>query len=478
MAVSAASERLDRLERFLDNMNNVKSPSDLQEPFRSLWLRMHGERPTMMSEERREAFLKGGIGEGVLGDVQISAGSSPGDVKGSIEVISPKDVGPTVEMEVEDKKVTFKMAGDEDLKNIESREEAANEMISLQGSIKPLSGLGGEVAKVWEGIRDVAQDYRAGNFIKALELGKSLKKFLDSEKFKKSVMLELQKKLSEYEDLGGDTSKAKERFKDLASAMKEKDDQFINIAGEINALAEDSIRGIVEEEVVAEVKAEPKPETKAKEEAPAPKRILKKKVVPKLPKDTQEVEEGKEKEAEEEPEEGQEEKEEEKPVIKIVTVKKLIPVQKVRKEREEYKKQQSEINVGEDEEEESDIMELDEEEENEAPEPEQAPADKQVEEKVESETEREPEAEKKETVKPQVQRTPVQEGPTKEEIQAAFKKYQFVYNASIKLNEKGKDVSQIFDLMNYAEQSRQKGDMKVYVGICNQMEHMLIKLQS
>jgi hypothetical protein len=459
MAVSAASERLDRLERFLDNINNVKSPSDLQEPFRSMWLRMHGERPTMMSEERREAFLKGGIGEGVLGDVQISAGSSPRDVKGDIEVISPKDVGPTVEMEVEDRKVTFKMAGDEDLKNIESKEEAANEMISLQGSIKPLSGLGGEVAKVWEGIRDVAQDYRAGNFIKALELGKSLKKFLDSEKFKKSVMLELQKKISEYEDLGGDTSKAKERFKDLASAMKEKDGEFINIAGEINNLAEESIKGIVEEEVVAEVKAEPKPDMKKKEEAPAPKRVLKKKVVPKLPKDTEEVEE--------------EEEEEEKPVIKIVTVKKLVPVQKVRKEREEYKNQQKEDSTSEEE----DIMELDEDEESEAPEPEPAPEEK-VEDKVETETEPEPAAESKEAVKPQVQRSPVQEGPTKEEIQTAFKKYQFVYNASIKLNEKGKDVSQIFDLMNYAEQARQKGDLKAYVGVCNQMEQMLIKLQS
>ncbi len=474
MAVSAASERLERVERFLDMVDNVKSPGDLQEPFKSLWLRIHGEKPTMMSEERKEALISGGLKGGIFEDVQISSGPSPKNVKGSIEVISPKQVGPTVEMEVEkEEKVTFKMAKGDDLKNIEHKEGAANEMITLQGSVKNLSGLGGEVAKVWEGIRDVAQDYRDGNYIKALELGKSLGNFLGTEKFKRSVMSELQNKLAEYKELGGDTTKAKERFKDLASSFKEDRSDFIQIAGEINTLAEDSIKGIVEEEIVAEVKALPKKEEPVKEKKSEPKRTIRKKPVQQLPK---EIKKSIPEEGEKEPEPEEDIKEEEKPVIKIVTVKKLVPVQKVMKQRMEMR-QEMEDKTKEDGSS-GDVMELDEteivSEEKEIIEEKAHKTKGKMQEGAEKQNAPSKEKDTNEEVSDKV---PEKQGPSPEDIQSAFKKYQFVYNASIKLNEKGKDMSQIFDLMHFAEQVRQKGDMKTYIGVCDQMENMLIKSQ-
>ncbi len=468
MAPSAALQRLERVEKFLDSIDKVTTPNDLQEPFRSLWLRAHGEKPTLMSDERQEAMLSGGFSQELFGDVEISSAEKRPDSKGSIEFISPKDVGPTIEMEVEENKVTFKMAADKDLKNIEAKEKAANGMIELQNHIKPLSGLGGEVAKVCEGITDIARDYKDGNFGKAMDLSRILKKKVDTDDFRRSVVVELQKKIGEYSELGGDTTKAKDKFKELAISLKDGDQDFILIAGDVNALAEYAIKDIVEEEVIVQVKG-----AHEEKEAPKTKRTLKRKIVQKLPEKTEEKEAPKEEKIILDEEEGPDPVEEDKPVIKIVTVKKLVPVQKVRKERKEYRKQ-----IKKDIPKDKPKVELEKDETPEKP----IVKEETVEEEI-SAPEVEPEAEVREIKK---EKAPMEkaeheasaDGTPVGSIQNAYKKYQFVYNASIKMNEAGKDVSQIFDLMTFAEQARQKGEMKTYVGVCNQMETMLIQIQT
>ena len=57
MAASAASQRLERIEKFLDNSDKIDNPKDLQEPFRSLFLRIRGEKPTL-SPIQDEHFLE------------------------------------------------------------------------------------------------------------------------------------------------------------------------------------------------------------------------------------------------------------------------------------------------------------------------------------------------------------------------------------------------------------------------------------
>ncbi|RLF69354.1 MAG: hypothetical protein DRN57_00935 [Thermoplasmata archaeon] len=501
MAASTDIQRMEHIERFLDNIDKVGNPSELREPMRSLWLRIHGEMPTMMSEERRSEVLSRGFSKGTFGDVDISE-ADRGGLKGSIEVISPSELGPTVEMEVEERKVTFRKADEETLKNIQAREKAANLMIELQNQVKPLSGLGGEVAKVWEGITDIARDYREGSFEKAADMGMILKKKLEADEFKKSVIVQIQKKLSEYEELGGDVSDAKARFKDLAQSLKSGDRDFISLAGEVNALAEEAIKDIVTEEVVAEVKEPPSPKV-------SPKRTLRKKEVPGLPEGEEEEGPGDEMVLDEEGEEPGSEKpdlteekeevkppsapsakaeeapsdEEEKPVIKIVTVKKLVPVKKAMKEKREYREQ-----VKKDEEASLEAAAQDVSPSTEESVPStgvETGKEDEIEEKPVRETE--PEAEAKQPSPEKTGETPAgkesSEGkkkdvPSVEEVKKAYEKYQFVYNASLKLHEKGRDVSQLFDLMNFAEQARKKGDMKMYVGVCSQMESMLISLQS
>ena len=465
MAPSAASQRLERVEKFLDNIDKVTTPNDLQGPFRSLWLRVHGEKPTLMSDERQKAMLTAGFSQELFGDVEISSAVKKPDSKGSIEFISPKDVGPTVEMEVEKSKITFKMAGDNDLKNIEAKEKAANGMIELQNHIKPLSGLGGEVAKVCEGITDIARDYKGGNYGKAMDLSRLLKKKVDTDDFRRSVVVELQKKIGEYSELGGDTTKAKDKFKELAISLKDGDQDFILIAGDVNALAEYAIKDIIEEEVIVQVKG-----AHEKIEALKPKKVLKRKILQKLPEKTEEKEAPEEEKIVLDEEEPVEEK---KPVIKIITVKKLVPIQKVRKERKEYREQ-----VKKDMSKDKPKVELEEDDT-----PEEPVAKKETVEKEIPLPEVEPETE---VLKTEEEKIPVKkaepeasaDGTPVETIQDAYKKYQFVYDASLKMNESGKDVSQIFDLMTFAEQARQKGEMKTYVGVCKQMETMLIQIQT
>ena len=71
-----------------------------------------------------------------------------------------------------------------------------------------------------------------------------------------------------------------------------------------------------------------------------------------------------------------------------------------------------------------------------------------------------------------------EESQEKADLEAAFNKIQFVYNVSLKMHNAGKDVSQLFDMITYAETVRQKGETKTYVGVANQLETMLISMQN
>ncbi|MGA1848097.1 MAG: hypothetical protein ACMUHB_02040 [Thermoplasmatota archaeon] len=478
MAATTGTDRYNRVETFLDNIDQVKDPAALEEPFRSLWLRVHGDMPTLMSDEDMQVVLTSGFGTAQLSDVEITSSegtSFKGAGKGGIEVVSPKDVGPTVEMKVKEEKVRFKAAGEEDIQRLRSREEAASKVVNIQKITIPLKGIGGEAARISEKVRNMALLYRDGDFEKVSVIANDIERTVESEDFKKSVLLDLQKKISEYEGLGGDVKVAKERFKDMAAALKERREDFLTLAQATNKLAEDAIKDLVtvEEVVLAEVpevkeepkpqpKPEPKPEAeKSMEEAPVKKEPAPPKKKPELPGETGE---DLEEEIEVTP----------KPVIKIIK-KKVVVVRKAgedfpkltRDEEPEDAPEPISREGSDDDDGSPDDFSIDledEEDEDDGPVP-------KVDEVIKEDKKPHPETRKEEAKPPQ------KEGPAKESIEAAFKKIELVYKAAVAMHGKGKDVSQIFDMMKVAEDSRQKGDMRMYVGIAGQLENMLISMQ-
>lgn len=438
----------------MDKIDQVRDPSTLEEPFRSLWMRVHGDMPTLMSEEDLKLSLSSGIGTEQLSDVEITSSDGSGldeAGKGSIEVVSPKDVGPTVEMKVEDKRVTFKAAGEEDLQAIKVKEAAAGKIVNIQKITAPLKGIGGDAAKITAKVRDMALLYRDGKYDQVVSHAKEIEETVTGQEFKKSVLVELQKKVSEYEELGGDLTLTKERFKETGMSLKEDREDFLNLAQATNKLAEEAIKDIVsvEEVVLAEVKEAPEPEkTPIEEEETEPEKeaVPKKKEKPKLPGEAGDVQ------VEEEIE-----KAEPKPVIKIIK-KKVLVVRPKDKRKEEPPEPTVQEEAGPGEEEGEDFsIDLDAEEE-EVPKVD----------KIMAEEEKKAEK-KKEASEPKKEE--------KAEIDQAYKKIQFVYNASVKLHEQGKDMAKIFEIMSMAEQARQKGEMKMYVGLASQLENMLISMQ-
>jgi hypothetical protein len=65
-----------------------------------------------------------------------------------------------------------------------------------------------------------------------------------------------------------------------------------------------------------------------------------------------------------------------------------------------------------------------------------------------------------------------------QDLQEAYNRISFVYNAATKMHAAGKDVKQLFDLYNFAEEARKKGDNKIYIGVSKQLESMLLSMQS
>ncbi|MGA1873907.1 MAG: hypothetical protein ACMUHY_09590 [Thermoplasmatota archaeon] len=459
MVAVTGSDKYSRIETFLDNVDQVRDPSSLEEPFRSLWIRVHGDMPTLMSEEDARIALSGIMTED-LTDVEITSSEGSGledAASGSIEVVSPKEVGPTIEMKVEDKRVKFKAAGEEDLMAIKTKEEAAAKVVGIQKDTAPLKGIGGGAAKITSKVREMAVYYRDGSYGDVIDIATQIEETLNSEDFRKSLLLEMQKKITEYENLGGDLSLSKERFKEMSVSFKENRDDFLPLVQATNKLAEDSIKDLIttEEVVIADVK-EPLPPGKKEEPRKDDKAIPPKKDKPELPGET-----GEEKEGEEEEEVPP------KPVIKIV--KKKVVVLKMRDEEAKEIAPEGELETEEEEEEDFSIDLENEElaEEEEGMEDDDSGEVPRVDKIME---------EQKEGVQKALDRS-TKDQPDKDKIDGAFKKIQVVYNASVKLHEKGKDVSKIFEIMNMAEDARKKGDMKMYVGLAGQLESMLISMQ-
>jgi len=471
MAAVTGSEKYSRIETFLDNIDQVRDPSNLEEPFRSLWLRMHGDLPTLMSEEDTKIALSG-VAVDDLSDIEITSSEDQADASSanSIEVVSPKDVGPTFEMKVEDKRVKFKAAGEDDLLTIKVKEEAAAKVVNVQKITAPLKGIGGGAAKVTAKVRDMAIFYRDAKYDDVVSTATEIEDTVKDEDFRKSLLIEIQRKITEYEGLGGDETLTKERFKELSTSFKEKRDDFLPLLQATNKLAEDSIKHLIttEEVLIADVKEPPKPEVKETpvKKAEEEKAIPPKKEKPKLPGETDK----KEKTVEIE-EEGSDEEEEAapKPVIKIV--KKKVVVLKMRDDDEKPKEAPAPPSEEEGAEEDEDFsIDLEEEQEED-----------EEEEMAEEEDDEVPKvdkimAEQKESVQKALDKK-AKEQPDKTSVDSAFQKIQVVYKASVKLHEQGKDVAQIFDVMNLAEQARQKGDMRMYVGLAGQLESMLISMQ-
>jgi len=471
MAAMTGTDRYVRVETFLDNIDQVNDPASLEEPYRSLWIRVHGDMPTLMSEEDRQVVLTSGFGTAQISDVEISSSDGiqiKGAGKGGIEVVSPKDIGPTVEMKVKDDKVKFKAAGEEDIQRLKAREEAASRVVNIQKLTVPLKGIGGEAARLSEKVRNMAMLYRDGDYEKVTVIAKDIERTVESEDFRRSVFLDIQKKISEYEGLGGDLKVARERFKEMAGALKENRDDFLSLAQSTNKLAEDSIKDLVtvEEVVLAEVpeakeetvpstEAETKPEgPPGKEEPPARKK-------PELPGETG----------------GDDEEELEvtpKPVIKIIK-KKVVVVRKAGEDFPRLTKDESPEEApepvsreGPDDDGSPDDFSIDLEDQGEDEDEEPVPrVDEMITEEKKPQTE----------IKKEGSEPPRKEGPGKEAVESAFKKIELVYKAAVSMHNKGKDVSKIFEMMNVAEQSRQKGDMRMYVGIAGQLENMLISMQ-
>lgn len=460
MTAVTGSDKYSRVETFLDNTDKVREPSVLEEPFRSLWLRVHGEMPTLMSEEDTRAAMSGMLTE-QLTDVEITHSEGP-DVdpqeKGSIEVVSPKDVGPTVEMKVKDNRVKFKAAGEEDLMAMRLKEAAAEKVVSIQKDTAPLKGIGGSAARVITKVRDMALRYRDGEFQQVVEMADEIGSTIHNEEFRRSLLIEIQGKITDYGSLGGDLALAKERFKELSVSYKEGKEDFLPLAQAVNALAEEAIKGLVtsEEVVLAEIKEPSKPGPDVVKEGPSIEKEVT--VIPvkrNRPKPT-------EKKEDTPPEEVEGEGETAKPVIRIVKKKILVLKKETPASPNKDPKPISREGPSSTE------------KENIESDPRMDPQDLENGE-GEVPTVEEIMAEQNKSVKKAIDKN--KDGPERSAIDGAFKKIDLVYKASVKMHERGKDVSGIFDIIKMAEQARQKGDMRMYVGLAGQLESMLIAMQ-
>lgn len=480
MQAAGTSDKYARLERFLDNMESVTNPDDLNEPFKTLWFRIHGLTMDDIASGKGVVFSTP-ASEGIEVAPSKGMGADQMKGKGRIEVVSPRDVGPTLEMVVaEKKKVTFKAASGEDLETLKLKEQAAKVMVDLQQKSAPLKGMGGEGSRLFNQIREVAILYRDDAYMDAMKKAGEISRKMDDNEFKKTLMIYLQKKIKEYQDIGGDLNVAQERFKEMAVSFKEQKNDFITLAGAVNKLCEDSIKDLISEQVVAEVEvAEEEP---ALPEQPVVRVPLRKRIttVKKPVKSTPELAPSPETKPEEMGEaapEEQPEGDEVKSIIKVVK-KKIVLVP---------------------EEEEEDDFTIDDIDED-IPEPEgqeETPPEEEVDETVpetpspQEETPSLPEEVQEEKMEagapakqpPETEQKP-EEAPAPEktreaaDLEEAFNKIQLVYNVSLKMHNAGRDVSQLFDMITYAETVRQKGEIKTYIGVAKQLEAMLISLQS
>lgn len=477
MQSAGIDSRYSRLERFLDKIDEVQKPRDLNEPFRTLWFRIHGI--------KEDEASKMNYSSPIPSDVEVEPSSGPEGRKRTLEILSPSDVGPTVDMKVEEEKkerMKFKAASGEELETVKQKEKAAQVLVEVRSKMTPLKGMGGEPAKLYNDLKEMAKSYKDEDFQDVIKQGDIIRGRLESEEFRKNILVYLQKKMKEYRETGADTAMAEDKFKDLASCFKNNCDKFIQIAGETNKMAEEAISSIVSDvvsdvEVLDEGKKMSIPLKKKLKTVKRVKTIRKPKVKKKLKPTVEEIEEKEKEEESEKPpkeeetpvEENQEEElevdaseEEAKPLIKIVKKKiTLVP-----------EEDEDDFTIEEDEPE-----EVGEESEEEiSPQPEEG-----SEEKTETPMEPETTPQTIDETEPQQEIQPESaEGSATEDrdkLTEAYNKIQYVYKVAVKMHEAGKDVTQLFDLINYAEQAREKGDIDTYVGVSKQLETMLISLQ-
>ena len=517
MALASESKRYKELVSFLDRLPMTSCPEGVDESFRSLWRRIQGEGGMSVSVGRRSG----------AGTVEIASSVKTGtdEGKGRIEVFSPSSVKPAVEMKIEEKKVTFKAAGEKERETVRAKEDAAKLMIELQKKGAPIKGIGGDAARLFEKVRRVAVLYREQDYIKARKLAGLLMERLDNVEFKTSISQYLVKKVDEYSQIGADVTEPKNQLDDMMKDLPAQDD-FHQKAGNINRMLEDSIKGIitesvdveiVEAEVVAEAESPETMVTAVTEEKPKPKKTITRRVVKRSVKSKKEAPPPS---VEKEPQVKTEEKEgeipkpetipqpqmdEPKPIIKIVK-KKLVPVEEehsdqsvVPEEKEKTVSTSSNVQVEEEKEEKvvSTTSKVQVEEESVSPsvdvespkvavkkttlkvvkKQEDSVQEKQEPESAVSKSTVSPDNAGVKSDTPKVGGKAETGGISADEIKEAFERLQVIYNAALKLHKSGKDVSQIFEMIKMAEEASGNGNHRMYVGISKQCESMLIKMQ-
>lgn len=455
------SETYRKLTNFLDSIEQT-DPLQLSDPYRTLWFRIMDVDPSGSD------LTSSGIGV-VISEAEARRDPS----QRRIEVISPSSVGPTVEMKVrEEEKITFRAADEKEVVLIKNKENSAKALIAIQERIAPLKGMHGEPERVAEEFREIARLYREGDYEGMSGLANSLKEKLDGREFRQSMMIDLQRRIAEYTEIGADMTAAKQRFKEMAQAFKEERADFINLAGSCHRLAEDAVSGILgeleEAEVVVAELVEPKRKAKIKpakkpEEPPhpAPK--------PEMSETAEVVPESTEKATGAviaAPPSGIETSDM-KPIIKVVK-KKLVAVSEEPPSEGPLPKEGPRT---EDPTQESAVVP--------EPEPFEVKEPQADTENVPEPTEEPPSNPEPGTTPSTVKSVdPSSDASLASELNDAFKRISLVYSAASKMHAAGKDVSQLFDLYNFAEQARQKGDNKVYIGVSKQLESMLLSMQS
>ena len=465
MQTAGIDDKYSRLERFLDKIDEFQDPKDLNEPFRTLWFRIHGVRGDEASKGKFISDIPSDV------DLESSTGSDVEGVgkKSSIEILSPSDVGPTLDMKVDEKdkkgKIKFKAASGDELETVKQKEKAAKILVDIRSRMTPLRGMGGEAARLYNELKEIATEYKDGDYEEAMKHGEDMKERLQSEDFRKNLMVYLQKKMKEYKETGADISEAESKFKELAICFKENCDKFIQIAGTTNRMAEDSIKSIVSD-VVSDVQVL---DEKKKMAIPLKKKVKlvsKSKERKELKSPEEEVEKEREEEEPEPKKEEREPDEEAKPLIKVVKKKiTLLPDEEEEEEEDEFVLDEDEY-----EEESSETDEI-------PPPKEETTGEENKEENVIDKPEEKTESPPREKIETGKGEKDTAGSNDREELTEAFNKIQNVYNIAVKMHGKGKDVSQLFDLINYAEQARQKGETKTYIGVSHQLENMLLSMQ-
>ena len=376
-----------------------------------------------------------------------------------IEVLSPSDVGPTFEMKVEDKKLTFRMADSKEVRSSNLKRDAGNMMVGLQSKLVALTGLGGEVPSLQDKMKLVASHYRDADYERAVSIIKEIDDRLSSEEFKKDILIRVQRRMSDYQGLGADTTKAKDHFRSLATSLKDGREDFYPLVSLLVKGLEDLIKGLGIEEVAVEVielteeVVEEAPHPKIGESPPEPPKEVPGKDV-QVAKSLEPVAPAIVGEA---PKDAPVQREELRPVVKFVKKKlTLVP-------------DGASPTPG-----------------REGLSPEQA-----LEPKVKDTSPvpvasaQTPEAQKalaKEGAVPDpvpgAEAVNEEKAAKQKEAMEAFNRIQIVHKAATALHKKGKDVGQIFDLLRFAEEARKKGELKTYVGVSKQLESMLLSMQS